>query len=314
MKKLLKIIIVNIILLFIIFVGAELYCCYQYVGVSYTGSYQGMTVLQSVEACLDAMYRHYFKFGLNNHITNDEFREPIIQNSDKNAKNIIVAGGSFAHGCGYDNKLTLQSKLAKHLKDYNVYNIGLDGASPKETLYILRNYKKFVKDGFLPEEGDNTKYFIFIYIDDHHRRIVQEKYRRTPRFKVVEKDGEKHLEYYKSRNILKKSFIFRHYQYWHQFPIDEKINELFTLYIKDINNEVKKIYPSAEVIFFAYIIDDEQIPYDFKNVEDLGLTVIKLRDFSPIRFQKEYTFDGIHPNEKAWNEITPKFIEIAKIR
>ena len=314
MKKLLKIFIINIILFLIVITGVEMYCCYRYVGVTYTNSYKEFSVWQSVEACLNAVYRHYFQFGLNNHITNDEFREPIIQNSDKNAKNIIVAGGSFAYGCGWDNKITLQAKLAKHLKDYNVYNIGLNGASPKETLYILRNYKRFVKYGFLPEEGDNTKYFIFIYIDDHHRRIVQEKYRRTPLFKVVNKDGEKHLEYYKNRNILKKSFIFQWYQFNHQFPVDEKINELFTLYMKDIINEVKKIYPSAEVIFFAYIIDDEQIPYDFKNVEDVGMKVIKLQDFSHIRFQKEYTFDGIHPNEKAWNEVAPKFIEIAHIK
>ena len=239
----------------------------------------------------------------NNYFQLCEFRKPSVGKNYKN-KDIIIAGCSFAYGFCVGDDETINTIIAKKFPKYKVYNIGLDGASPRETLYILRNSNEFKNWDILPNENDDTKFFIYIFFYDQKRRLLFTTLRSdSPHFKVTKsKNGEQKLDFYLTKNFIRKTFSYKNLTGKLEFPdfILKKLDGLLFLYFKEIHKELKAKYPNAQFVIYDYYNDlDENI------IENLNKDGIKVINGDVVYYEEQYkTIDHLHPNGRAWEEIT----------
>lgn len=135
MKNSSKLIIWNLAFLLLIFIFFELICGYL-ISQFFHYRYDAKTIFQKISVTLETVAWGYREYDFSGKISYD-FREPIIGTGKES---IILSGCSFTYGLGLESDENFSGQLAKHLKKYSVYNIGVNGASPREALYLLRNY------------------------------------------------------------------------------------------------------------------------------------------------------------------------------
>lgn len=254
----------------------------------------------------------YFNKSLSNYFDDREFRSPSTGKYYKD-KNIILAGSSFVWGYKLEQKDTFCVILTKFFPEYKVYNISVSGASPRETLYILRNYQKYQKKNILPTTKEyNVKHFIFTVVyDEKNVLFFNHRYRiPCPLYKIKKlNNGEKTLEYYESANPIYRTFTYGYFlQNFKPHQIfDKYLKNLFTLYMQEIKKEVNKVYPNSTFVLFIYNypFDNNSREFDLQAIEKLGIKIIELNKISEIDFSKEKYKNLHHPNGKAWEEIVP---------
>lgn len=254
---------------------------------------------------------YYRTINYNKYFALDEFRKPAVGKQYKKDC-IVIAGCSFTYGESLDYSDTFGVVLSEKYPKYKVYNIGLSGASPRETLYILRNYKKY--ENLLPKQGEETKFVIYTYMYDQSRRLINNVYRNSPNFKIkgTEK-GEKELVFFKSNNPILKTFIYHYFAQNYKPMNDKYLQNLFTLYMQEIKKETEKIFPNAKFVLFLY--SDNEDVLDINAIEQKGITVIKLTkitDKDIIYNDKYLAWDKGHPNRLAWEEITSRLGKILR--
>lgn len=328
MKKFFKIALVNFAIIILLVIFTEILCAVFIVKqdqIMYFAGQQSTLNPKipklSVSECLMLYYHkireYYSRFDNENYVNTKDFRKPaegILYSNKK--ENIVLSGCFYTYGLALEYNDTFGVILSDYLKKYKVYNIGISGASPREALYILRNYDKYSKLGFLPEDKDNTKYFIYTYMGDQPRRILFDMYKISPNFKVYkDEQNVKRLEFYRPNNLILRSFIYKMFLNY-CIPDDNSyfnnldyLIDLYVLYIKEMKREVNKIFPNAEFVLFMYINCDDKM-MEFLRKEDIN--VVRLGDISKKTdfFSKEYmAWDGAHPNRKAWEAIVPLLSE-----
>lgn len=254
---------------------------------------------------------YYRTINYNKYFALDEFRKPAVGKQYKKDC-IVIAGCSFTYGESLDYADTFGVVLSEKYPKYKVYNIGLSGASPRETLYILRNYKKY--ENLLPKQGEETKFVIYTYMYDQSRRLINNVYRNSPNFKIKRTEkGEKELVFFKSNNPILKTFIYHYFAQNYKPMNDKYLQNLFTLYMQEIKKETEKIFPNAKFVLFLY--SDNEDVLDINAIEQKGITVIKLTkitDKDIIYNDKYLAWDKGHPNRLAWEEITSRLGKILR--
>ena len=246
----------------------------------------------------------YF-YDANNYFEQEEFRKPSVGKNYKN-EDIIIAGCSFAHGASLKDNETVSAILAKKFPKYKVYNIGISGGSPRENLFILRNSQKFKNWGILPDEKEDTKFFIYVYFRGQKERIILTIIRpNSPHYKVTKlKNGEQKLDFYIPKNNIRKTFIYKYTisKLTLSDTILENFNGLLHLYFKEIQKEIKTKYPNSQFVIYIYDYYSDLNNNDIKNLEKEGIKVIiSNKNYN----EKQYLdFDNQHPNGRAWEEIT----------
>lgn len=307
MKHFLRVLICNFLICFSLFVCVEFSVSWYEINKRFTiTNGNEVTLFKRFENYFRIAYKYYFKTDITGRDFEHEFRKPAI-GKKFDGESIILTGCSFTAGEAIEYEDTFGVILSEDFDKYSVYNVGISGGSAKQGLYIFRNYDYFSKKGMLPTGKSKTKYVIYTYIDDHPTRLLGDLYRLAPAFKVNKNaNGDETLEFYKSKNILRKTFIYRlvfrminDYDLYHKYK-----NDLFMLYMKQMQNEVKQNCPNAEFVLFMW---DEDGNVDIKTLNEWGIKVVRLKDISSENFRepKYKASDGKHPNGLAWRTIVP---------
>lgn len=237
-------------------------------------------------------------------IKNDEsyYRSPIIKKNDK--KSILVFGCSVAYGDGLSDEQTFSAKLSE-LTHRSVYNRALGGLGPQVMLYHFQT-------GKVLELAKDVDYVIYVYIYDHIFRNL--KFRNFPflyhyHVRYVF-DYEKKLKMQILNPYLAYSSLFKLYE--HSMPTLRGVEYTENLFYKVIEESYKKsqeFYPNSKFILFDYSYDGVPLK---EKLEKLGISVISLSDLTDINVETvDYwnsEFDT-HPNEKAWDLLTPLLIK-----
>ena len=307
MKQFFKVLICNLVIFFVLFVCVEFTVSWNEINKRFTiTNGNEVTFSQRLENYLRVVGEYYLKADISGLDFEYEFRKPAIgKNFD--GENIILTGCSFTSGEAIEYEDTFGVILSEDFDKYSVYNVGISGGSAKQGLYILQNYDYYSNKNMLPADKSKTKYVIYTYIGDHPARLLGDLYRLAPCFKIKrDKNGEEYLEFYKSKNILRKTFIYR---FVFRMINDNDFyriykNQLFMLYIKQMKNEVKQNCPNAKFVLFMW---DEDGNVDIKTLNEWGIKVVRLKDISPENFRepKYKASDGNHPNGLAWRTIVP---------
>ena len=229
-------------------------------------------------------------------IKDKHFRDVVY--GDKKRRPVVLFGCSFTFGDQLKPEETFSYQLSKYTNT-TVYNYGVSGGSPKETLYLLRYYNDI-------NNISNPQYVIYTYIDDHINRINRfgwvESNQELP---VFTEKPNKTLKYvnkknyiYKLRTFLYFNLIFAESRHWES-------RDLLNIYFKEIQNEINKKFPKSKFIILVYIESGMENWDDLKqnNIEIIHLSDLVNINTSDVQYCiSEY---DSHPNAKAWKVIVP---------
>lgn len=153
---------VNIILLFFIFLFAEICCLVYESRIIYNeiSSFKDISQKQKIRDVIKYFIIPTY-FDKRHIIYRDEIRNPAYTKSNK--KPVLITGCSFAYGLFLDEKDCFHSILSK-ATGRTVYNIAVPSGSPRELLFLLKNYEKDDKAAIIPPVKQKIRYSLFLQI------------------------------------------------------------------------------------------------------------------------------------------------------
>ena len=231
-------------------------------------------------------------------------------------KPIVLFGDSFAYGFELKNEQTFYYKLSEATKR-PVYVRAVPGWGIQHMLYQTRLDKFY-------EQVPEPEYAIFLMIHDHFRRLYTINFLsghllnedRNLRYKL--KDGK--LVQITDSNILlrpiKKLYLTNkiHQMYLNNVILNpknyDKYSEFAIEHFVESKNELQKHWKNTKYIVLLY----QHINYEedfMQKLRDKGFDVIPIFSLTDVNLSdKEYNIEeGYHPNEKAWDLLTPLIIK-----
>ncbi len=320
MKRLYKLIFINILLIFTVFILLEFI----------TYKFELKKVQRENSPAFNFLYSYYTNTKANwintyKKIEKNEIRGietgfrmsqlPPPAHTTENKGTILLFGCSFTYGAWLNEFDTFSYRL-QHYTNRLVLNRGFSGWGPAGMLYQLRlsdlkNSLCFNLKSTLCNYGD-VEYVIYTFIADHVRRnyvkcaFFDDKYMFYKYDKksnsLVEKSNFDNFYYHSY--ILRKLYFDKVYRMVNEYNNDVK--QFTILHFTQSHKLIKQLFPHAKFIVFVYDGDNYIKPIQ-KELEADGISIIYLTDLSKIDFSKaEYKLiDGQHPNAKAWEIIVP---------
>lgn len=245
-------------------------------------------------------------------IKKTEFRHPVGLNYKK--KPILIFGCSYAYGLFLPENEIFSYKLS-NLSKRPVYNRAHPSWSVQQMLYQLQQ-KDFYSEVKPPE------YIIYVFISNHFQRLHLVVFEAS--------DPEIYLRYKEKNGKLKEvKSTFRIFENSYFIKFTQKIiveNNIMTEKNQNRNfdfmklhfEEAKKIantkYPGAKFVILKYM--DEPNAWCLKTsrwneLKREGFIVLDTDKLTgeDLSNNKYKVWDEKHPNEKAWEIITPALIK-----
>ncbi|MBQ9245264.1 hypothetical protein IJ182_03245 [bacterium] len=304
MKKLLKIISVNIIVIFIVSILTEaglLYFDYKRINKDSFKKDEIYTFKNHFNA-----YKEHFKNP--SYLWMNEFRPPAgLEYKDK--PSVILLGCSYTYGFKLKNEDSFHSVLSNTMKR-TVYNLSIVAASPREMLYVLRN-QKILNELLKENDNNNVEYVIYTYMQGHKSRLLADIYKRSPKFKKI--NNGNNLEYVDASPI-ENLYLYRKFKIFlaSKTFLSDKTFDLLCLYFREIKREIDKLFSNQGKPVKFILLVYEEYNNDWERLEKDGITVIKLNEILDVNIKDtEYQISktDCHPNEKAWQIIVPALAE-----
>ena len=318
MKKVFKIILINVILVILIF-----FCVDFFAYVFTVNKKEPLYFKYKNPFAIFAIYITRFSFLnkdasiLQDYINNKRFR-PVENEGTKTKKPILIFGCSFAYGYRLKDNETFSYQLGK-LTGRPVYNRAYPGWAPQH-MYIQLQNKNFYKIVPKPE------YIIYVFIPNQIARFHLTTRITTSRYKY-------NIFYKISKNKLKRD-IFSEYinSFATIYLVKRKLHPVQprSLKYRQYDHKLLKLYFSTskqivnkkwgnDVKFIIILYGKEsrlkKLLPTFNGLKKSNFTIININDLSDKNFNsKEYQIGKIngkwdyHPNAKAWEEITPLIV------
>ena len=306
-----KFILINLLIIFIIFIFAEL-TSYIILMHKYKERIIHFNNIVKSESKINIPSLKYVKvttLNKQNLICKDWCLRPVEYRNPK-LKPIILFGCSFTAGFGLENNETFSYKLAQYT-NRSVYNRGRSGTGLPFLYYQLSD-NEIIKE--LPK---NPEYIIFTLIPNHFPRLF--------RYRNFVLTGEHTLRYKIQDNKLvedKIKFPFLH-SFFTSIVIEEYLenkNSLDTKKVTDLTLKIfdesykiiKEKFPNTKFVILYY-----EGPWDKKNIYDNllkeiskisnDIIIIHINEKLPQLTEKDeyWLEDKAHPSSKAWDLIVP---------
>ncbi len=291
-KKYLKILLINIIIILFIVISVEFIFIYS----TYKAQNWGNTLFRYH---LYRQIKSYVTFQYFD--TQKDFRPSSYPDTPSNKPPLAVIGCSFVYGYKLNENETISAQLSKYT-GRTVYNLGIVGASPREILYMMENdniRNKLIKEA--PE------YIIYPYISHHLARLYTDIrfYKPCPYYKL--KNSK--LEYYHKNSLIINSQIYRKIlELKYKNITDDEAFGLFCIYMKQINEEIKKHYPNTKFVILIYEDNVPDTHHNWNLLKDYGIIVLNASEIAGENIYTTPYFiapNDTHPNAKAWETIVP---------
>lgn len=326
MKKILKWIFINILLLLSIFLLADyIYfqiifqhykndCIKNNVTIDHNVKYKTYNIIRPTDNTTTNLYKYFLEYK---HYREPIFAKPSLNSMEGKTKApIILFGDSYTW---LFNEKGLQKNIS-YYTNRTVFNFAYWGWGAQHTYYLINNpllYKIINANSKIPPE-----YAVYTYIRDHRNRLfpVMDYYLDIEPYLTYEmKDNKLQIKKYNFfHKLLFRFFSYRYISKKYQIKSDkERYDELYNL-VSQSYFELKKHYPNIKYIVFEYYQDKNILKVEdefFKKLEKIGIKVISSKELTKENLlDKQYTIDdGYHPNEKAWELLSkPLAKEIEK--
>ncbi len=299
-----KRILINIILILIALLTVETYCFYK------TKSENETFKKQADRLESNNTRKYVTKYRLLKPFSAELYRKSFIkENSERNA--ILWFGCSFAEGAGLEDNKTPCYKISE-LTGRSCINKAKGATGTQFMLYQLENDKNLTGT-------ENTDYIIYTFIWNHIQRLYN--YQVNPlidmfnlRYKVSNGDLKNITPEFNpiySSFFVKRLLNKKIYNEANKESIDFY---LFNEVMKKSLEITKEKYPNSKFIMIEFPeLSRKELPdYEIKKIEDMGITVVKAKDFLGeinIYEEKYWLPDKIHPTSEVWDLILPQIKE-----
>lgn len=298
MKKVSKIITINLLLLIAIFFIFDLTCYIKDLNYNFR-FYVYKTPMNFIKSYLRT-YKRIFYTTKNYDVLfikdkgyNTVFRQPV--NTESTKPPILLMGCSYTFGSFLTPEESFMGKLAK-LTNRPIYNRALSARGADEMLYQLSSDEFYSK---VPK----PEWLIYVFIPD--------QVRRTQIPCCVDDIGV----YYDNKVEITKDFnipvIYTLKKRINYYETDKYIFH-FNKIMKNIKEQAEKHWgKDVKFAFIFYANNDLALPIIKKSVEKDGFVFLSLNELTKIDLiTEEYKLeDKLHPSEKAWDILTPLIVE-----
>ncbi len=214
------------------------------------------------------------------HYTTDSFGRRLtgsVADSHKK-KNLVFLGCSFTHGLGVNDEDSFPYKV-REKTGLNVYNLGIKGSSPSETLEIVRD----MKSEYFGDINKEDTSVIYTIIPDHigrmigtalHFRFNKHSYYNQP---YIYEEG--------NELVIRKSFsedktygklflkLISHIHFLEVFGTDlpwigQEHHQLIARVLQEIEKELKASYPQVKNFFVALYPIGGRRPGEYETLRD----------------------------------------------
>ena len=235
---------------------------------------------------------------------------------------ILLFGDSFTQGQFIAPYETFGFKLSEALHR-PVYNRGIPAASLQHMYYQ-------VDDEFADTFFDQVPYsdlIFFTIISPHYKRILMKS-----NFEILYNDFYLHYTYKDGKfvkdnydnyflNLIKSSYLFRFFNiafvrsYCQNPKNADRLTDIMTAYLTETRRKLEERWcKKSKFVVLFYTTNFMPLPYKEmlrEKLEKNGFTVIDTAELTDEDLgAEEYTcFEKWHPNNKAWELLTPKIIE-----
>lgn len=312
MKNKMKIVIINLVLLFLVIGGCEFFC-YK----SYSNQYQYLinSQAQMFDDPEEGKKILAVKYTKPQILNPQNYNKTKFEGTNESKQPIVTIGCSYTQGVGLEPNETFAAKL-NELTGRTTYNRGVGGSGPQFVYYQLN-------DKSIKEDIPEAEYFIYTYIEDHLNRSFSKSicpFRSdfTPTYKIVngklQKNSDIFLYFY-------TTFMAKKYFEWYLNKETEKeIANGKPLFMKTMEESValmKSKYPDAKFVLLEFPQNKQKIERflndkDKENLQNLGIIYLDARELVGHNYEDENIYrveDKDHPSAFVWEELTPKIIE-----
>lgn len=305
MKKVLKILTVNIIILLICLIASEFII---------------FTIARNEhnKVLKDLPLKYILKLD-NDNTWRGNFRNP--EGLDSNKKPILLFGCSYTFGDGLKENQTFSHKLYEQTQR-PVYNRAIGGTG------IQHMYRQFIDTSFYNDIKSEPEYIIYVLLPSFHNY-------RLYAYTFVLSCNYLYLRYYpnkldKDGNLIEQKpflppyfnglYTVRYLEYLkalNKMNNGKKTEDFFFLIFKKSLEQVKIHYPNSKfVIFFFDNYKNESKDWTslIEKLKNNGFIIVEMSEIADIDYNKEgdkyhISKSDCHPNEYFWDVITPKFVE-----
>lgn len=304
--------------------GVVLFCCDYYTYKMYVNIYNKVQQLKLEKFKYELITKNQ-SLKRERKIFKTKLRKPDgLQYKNKSKHSIVLFGCSYAHGVGLAQNQTFSYKLSQILKT-PVYNRALAWGNLQEMWYQAA--AEGSKDFYTQVPKSDTYIYLMMY--DHYNRMYSfftvYTYRQYLNYIDYNGNLKTQLQSSLSDNILNISYTYRHiknlitYKYL-QNPKNK--DEIINRAVKYIVNSKKELenQNGKDIKFIVIFYDNTDIKYEKELIEQLhknNIHTIRTKDLTKENLKNiKYTISNKdkHPNENAWNLLTPLIArEIQKI-
>lgn len=247
-------------------------------------------------------------------ISQDYFRNTI---KETNKRPILIFGCSFGYGWLLNEKESFGHKLS-NLTNRSVFNHSISSQGINYVPHVLENYN-------LEEKIKNPEYIIFVFIQNHAYRFYRQIMDiREPYMEVTyKKQNDSIVETKIPYDFIYKSAILRYINVKSRFLTysktdnDETFDLIKLLFIKAKNIANKK-FPNSKFVILNYEDNTDNFFFNterWKELEKEDIIVLNSYELTNVHLsdEKYRILNDPHPNEKAWDILTPKVVDALKL-
>ncbi len=323
--KIIKIVIINIVVLFLFLIPIEFYYVSKWQHGYNSNDFKFKDYVKSIfiKKNFDINFNNYknsifhsisvnkyFDMLYANKIINGAFTTNLRpdENINSDKKSVIFMGCSFTWSDGLNEDETVSAQFAK-LTGKPTYNRAGRGWGLSHFLYQVR------RNDFYTQFKEEPEYIFYIYIQDHDNRL--DKFKIEPNCidfqpKYIIKKG--HLIEQKP-NFIDRLYSVQDYQYYYNYNKKKVDFSTIKLYFTEARDAIRQHWKNTKLVILVYPIRMSIDKNLFTTLENEGYKVIYLEDLVNIDLTDDkYRCDGWHPSAEAWQIILPKIIKELDIK
>lgn len=238
------------------------------------------------------------------------FRD-FIKKSEKQP--ILIFGCSFGYGFLLEPEQSFSYKLSQYT-NRSIYNRSISSLGIQYFPYILEHYN-------LENTIKDPQYIIFVMIDNHAYRLYREIMNvDEPYLDILYENKEGSLQ---ERNVwywfIFKSAILREINlqlvnYLYKNRNHDEVFDFIKAHFLKAKEIINKKFPNSKIVILKYEENENSWIFNSPRWQELsqnGFIVLDTYDLTGLHlYENKYRIpNDPHPNELAWDLLTPKIVE-----
>lgn len=303
MLKTFKILLINILILAVFYQIAEFSCFLCELKRAYPYCANGRNFSQFALNNIKSNYLLKYK-SFDKNYEQIKFRK-VEGEQFSTRKPIVIFGCSYAYGASLEDEQTFSYKLSKYLSR-KVYNRAYSGWGPQDMLYQVR------RADFYNTVKEEPAAIIYVFMDGHLYRTLREVWTFENQV-FYDYSNDKLIQSPFSAGGFLYGYLARKIRYfwaesiWREDNKFVRLRKFLSLHFISTKEETEKHWKNTKYYILVYCCNEieKQMLDKFENNGFEVIYVSELTNENILTKKYQISDTDMHPNEKAWDLLTP---------